>query len=310
MAPTATLSWNALLQGSALTVDQFNASTATGSLSSTGQLGWADGIDLNLNYSLREQDASQYQALLPEGLLPGALASTGSLTLRQTPEGSNGTFAVDSLEGMLNGYPLTGGGVVALNGGDFEFSALRLNVGDNQLRASGRWSDDVALEFQLQAGTLQNLSPLFAGSLQASGTIAGPRSGPSLTLTATGTDIVAGAQRIDTLQVDVDGQLAAHRLTLAMRSPLGDAALQLSGGFDAGEAATAGTPATPFLWQGRLLSGTLRTELGDWNCRRPRSCNFLPRKSAPRSSAGARVRAPFACRATGTTAARWRPARL
>ncbi|MDO9319776.1 MAG: translocation/assembly module TamB domain-containing protein [Gammaproteobacteria bacterium] len=264
VAPTMTLSWNALLEGSTLTVDQFNASTPTGSLSSTGQLGWADGVDLNLTYSLREQDASNYQALLPEGFLPGALASTGSLTLRQTPEGSNGTFAIDSLEGILNGYPLSGGGVVALDGGDFEFSAVRLNVGDNQLRASGHWSDDIALEFQLQADSLQNLSPLLAGSLQASGTIAGPRSGPSLTLTATGTDIVAGAQRIDALQLDVDGQLDSHRLTLALRSPLGEAALQLSGGFDAGDAATGGTPAAPLLWQGRLLTGTLRTELGDW----------------------------------------------
>lgn len=276
VAPTMSLSWNALLEGSRLTVDQFNASTPTGSLSSTGQLSWTDGVALDLTYSLREQDASQYQALLPEGLLPGALASTGSLTLRQTPGGSNGTFAVDSLEGMLNGYPLTGGGVVALNGGDFEFSALRLNVGDNQLRVSGRWSDDVALEFQLQAGSLQNLSPLLAGSLQASGTIAGPRSGPSLTLTATGTDIVAGAQRIDALQVDIDGQLAAHRLTLAMRSTLGEAALQLRGGFDAGDAATAGTPPAALLWQGRLLSGTLRTELGDWQLQEAAELQLSP----------------------------------
>ncbi len=264
VAPTMSLSWNALLADSTLTVDQFNVSTPTGSLSSTGQLGWTDGLGLDLTYSLREQDASQYQALLPDGFLPGALASTGSLTWQQTPEGSNGTFAVDSLEGVLNGYPLTGGGVVALNGGDFEFSALRLNVGDNQLRASGRWSDEVALEFQLQAGTLQNLSPLLAGALQASGTLAGPRSGPSLTLTATGTDIVAGAQRIDALQLDIDGQLAAHRLTLAMRSPLGEADLQLRGGFGDDDAATGSTPAAPLRWDGSLLSGNLRTELGDW----------------------------------------------
>jgi translocation and assembly module TamB len=264
VASTMSLSWNALLADSTLTVDQFNASTPTGSLSSTGQLGWADGLDLNLTYTLREQDASQYQALLPEGFLPGALTSTGSIALRQTSEGSTGTFAVDSLEGILNGYPLSGGGVVALDGADFEFSALRLNVGDNQLRASGRWSDDIALEFQLQADSLQNLSPLLSGALQVSGTIAGPRSGPSLTLTATGTDIVAGAQRIDALQLNVDGQLAAHRLALALRSPLGEAALQLNGGFDAGDTATGGTAAAPLLWQGRLLTGTLRTELGEW----------------------------------------------
>jgi translocation and assembly module TamB len=264
VAPTMSLSWNALLADSTLTVDQFNASTPTGSLSSTAQLGWADGLDLNLTYSLREQDAGQYQTLLPEGFLPGALTSTGSIALRQTPEGSTGTFAIDSLEGILNGYPLSGGGVVALDSGDFEFSALRLNVGDNQLRASGRWSDDIALEFQLQADSLQNLSPLLSGALQASGTIAGPRRGPSLTLTATGTDIVAGTQRIDALQLNVDGQLAAHRLALALRSPLGEAALLLNGGFDAGDPATGGTAAAPLLWQGRLLTGTLRSELGEW----------------------------------------------
>lgn len=275
VGPTMSLSWNALLEDSTLTVDQFNASTPTGSLSSSGQLGWADGVDLNLTYSLREQDASQYHALLPDGFLPGALASTGSLTWQQTREGSSGTFAVDSLDGVLNGYPLSGGGVVAINGGDFEFSALRLNVGDNQLRASGRWSDEVALEFRLQADSLQNLSPLLAGTLQTSGTIVGPRSGPDLKVTATGTDIVAGAQHIDALQLDMDGQLAAHRLTLAMRSTLGEAELQLRGGFG-DDAADGSTVAAPLRWDGRLLSGNLRTELGDWQLQEAAALQLSP----------------------------------
>ncbi|MES3008665.1 MAG: translocation/assembly module TamB domain-containing protein [Pseudomonadota bacterium] len=259
-APPLTLSWNALLQGNTLTVDQLNASTASGSLSSNGRLSWADGLDLNISYSLREQDASSYRALLPLGSLasgssPVALASTGSLTLQQAGETLTGTLAIDSLEGNLNDYPLSGGGVVSLDGGDYALSALRLAIGDNQLRASGRWSDEVALEFELQAGTLQNLSPQLAGSISASGSIVGPRSSPRLNLTATGNDIVAGAQRIDSLQLDLSGQPSAHRLTLTMQSPLGGGTLQFSGGLNADE---------DLRWQGQLDTGSLQTELGEW----------------------------------------------
>jgi len=85
--PVVTLSWNALLNDQTLAIDQLSASTLTGTLSSTGELSWVDTFALNLTYSLREQDASQYQAVLPEVLAPGALASTGALTVRWTPTG-------------------------------------------------------------------------------------------------------------------------------------------------------------------------------------------------------------------------------
>ncbi len=266
IVPAMTLSWNALLAGTTLTVDQFDASTPTGTLSSTGQINWTDGLAVTLSYNLREQDVGGYQALLPEGFLPGALTSTGSVTLQQSENGVEGVIAIDSLEGDLNGYPLTGGGVISLAAGDLGVDALRLNIGDNELRVSGRWSDEVALDFQLQARDLQKLSPLLDGRLSASGAIAGPRDAPRLNLSATGNNIAAGSQRIDLLQLDIEGQLTAHRLTLAMNSPLGAAALQLSGGI--ASTGADGTPQTPS-WQGRLESGTLRSELGAWLLQSP-----------------------------------------
>lgn len=288
LLPAVTLTWDTLLVGQALVVDQLSAATATGSLNAAGNVTWQDGLNLAMTYELREQDASAYKALLPPAFAPGALASTGRIELRQVGEAYQGMAAIESLDGELNGYPLSGGGVFSFAEGNYELANVHLNSADNRLEVTGHWADVIDLSWQLQAETLATLSPLLSGSLSAQGNVAGTADEPRITLNADGTDIVYdtvsiddltmegsysngdniltlnakniafGAnpdQRIDSITATASGQPAQHTLELVLNSPLAHAELALAGGLSESE---------PGLWEGQLRRGVIRSELGSW----------------------------------------------
>src|SRR5690606_6446907 len=95
--PAIGLSWNTLVDAGGLELQQLGASTPSGSFSSSGTVRWSEGLAVNIDYSVREDDASQYQALLPPGLEPGALSSSGSISWQSDEDSSAGSFAIDSL---------------------------------------------------------------------------------------------------------------------------------------------------------------------------------------------------------------------
>lgn len=287
------LRWNALLAGDTLQIDQLNASTASGSLSTTGELAWADGLRTALTYTLRETDASRYAALLPEGVLPGALASTGTVGLRLLDGAVAADLVIDSLEGSLNDYPLSGSGAMAYADAGLTLNALRLRSGPNSLQLDGAWADTLALRMVLEAPRLSALSPLLEGSLNATAAVAGTPTAPQLTLSAAGSALRLGATRVASLQGEAlyengvnrlaltarqlqsgalaadslvlrgEGVADAHRLTLQLDSPLLQADIALAGGLDG--LATGET----LRWQGTLERGRLESELGLWQLVQP-----------------------------------------
>ena len=287
------LRWNALLSGSTLQIDQLSASTATGSLSTTGDLEWNSGLRAALTYTLRETDVSRYAALLPEGVLPGELASTGNIVLNVQDGALGVDLVIDSLEGCLNDYPLSGGGAVSYSNAGLSLNALRLRSGPNTLQLEGEWADTLALRAVLEAPQLSALSPLLDGSISAAAQIAGTAAAPQLTLTATGAALRLGETRIARLQgegryengvntVELNasdlqsGSLAAssvvlrgegvadsHRLSLVLDSSQLQADLAFSGAF-------AGLASGETLrWQGALERGSLDSELGLWRLVQP-----------------------------------------
>ncbi|MGH8466028.1 MAG: hypothetical protein ACRER5_17950, partial [Pseudomonas sp.] len=62
LAPPLGLSWNTLVDTQGVTLEQLGASTPSGSFSGSGEVRWRDGLALDIDFSLREDDASQYQA--------------------------------------------------------------------------------------------------------------------------------------------------------------------------------------------------------------------------------------------------------
>ncbi|MDP2142285.1 MAG: translocation/assembly module TamB domain-containing protein [Gammaproteobacteria bacterium] len=286
--PVIILNWDAVLNEQTLSFDHLSVSTPTGTLNSSGELSWEDAFTLNFTYSLLEQDASSYQTLLPEGLAPGAMASTGSVKLRQVDTDWQGELALDSLTGELNGYPLSGNGNFSFTQDRYEISDLSLRSANNQLQISGNWADTIDLQWQLRANDLHTLSPLLDGSLNAEGSIIGTPAELQLSLEASGRDIVydtvsiadlnlegsysdgsntlvlqlgdiildaAGTQRIRRVHLNVAGQPAAHTLELTVDGPIGQGELAASGGLTDVEETT---------WAGQLQRASIRSELGNW----------------------------------------------
>ncbi len=294
------LNGNALLQGRMLQIDQLSLSTATGNLGGSGELRWEDGVQASLSYVLRETDASRYSALLPAGVLPGELASTGSLTLQQRPEALSGRLVIDSLQGTLNDYPLQGSGEIALDGDDIRVQQLSLRSGPNTLQVDGRWAETLDLQLRLQAPQLGTLSPLLAGRLDATAAIAGTPQAPRLSLQADGSTLRVGSMAIAGLQASAayaegrnsitldarelssgsisaralslrgDGETTSHRLQLRLDSPFLQAQLAVEG------ALSGLTADTTLQWTGRLNSGTLGTELGEWRLDSPAALRWSP----------------------------------
>lgn len=292
------LNWNALLQGSALLVDQLSLSTPTGNLGGSGELRWDDGLQASLNYVLRETDAGRYRALLPAGVLPGELASTGSLTLQQQADVLNGRLVVDSLQGTLNDYPLDGSGKIALDGDDIHVQQFSLRSGPNTLQLDGRWAETLDLQLRLQAPRLDTLSPLLAGSLEATAAIAGTPQDPRLTLQADGNALRLGSMTIASLRataahaegsnrmtVDAsalsngrvtarsvilrgEGEAVSHRLQFSLDSASLQAQMALEG------ALSGRTADAPLQWAGTLTSATLDTELGEWRLGSPAALSW------------------------------------
>jgi len=287
------LRWNALLAGSTLQVDQLSASTASGSLSASGDLQWDTGLQAALTYTLRETDARRYAALLPAGLLPGALTSTGSATLSIQESALAGELVIDSLEGSLNDYPLSGGGSIRFGDNGLALNNLRLRSGANSLQLEGDWADTLALRWTLDAPELAALSPLLGGSLSASGAVAGTLSSAQLTLSAEGTalrvgdtqiaslrgearyengvntlrldalNVQAGSLSADSISLGGEGLTADHRLTLQLDSRDLQADIALTGalsGLGAGETLS---------WQGAISRSSLDSALGLWRLAQP-----------------------------------------
>lgn len=285
LAPAIGLSWNTLVNTQGLELQQLSASTASGSFSSSGNIRWSDGLEVNLDYSVREDDASQYQALLPAGLEPGALTSSGSISLQSGEDDYTGSIAVDSLQGELNGYPLTGGGSVDFGNNEYRLNGISLRSTDNLLRLNGQWAETVDLNWELQAPNLGTLSSLLDGVINASGNIAGTPEQLRLELTAQGealswddirigqlqlngdyvdgqnnlhlnvSNIALAEQRISSLQVNLTGQPGDHRGSANLASDIVVAQLAFNGALTSGET---------LLWAGNLRDGQLRSELGSW----------------------------------------------
>lgn len=294
------LNWNAVLHSQSLQVDQLSLSTRSGNLGGSGELRWDDGVQASLSYVLRETDASRYSALLPAGVLPGELASTGSLTLQQRPDALSGRLVIDSLQGTLNDYPLEGSGEIALDGEDIRVQRLSLRSGPNMLQLDGDWAETLDLQVRLQAPQLGTLSPLLAGSLDATAAIAGTPQAPRLTLQADGGALRLGSMAIASLnatgahsegrnRVKVNarelsrdsvtarsmtliilGGAEAHWLQLSLDSPFLQAQVAVEG------ALSGLTADTALQWTGRLNSGTLGTELGEWRLDSPAALRWTP----------------------------------
>ncbi len=289
IAPELDIAWATTINDQQLQITQASITTTTGSVAGSGSVQWADPLQLSMQLDIQESDGSAYQPFLPEGLVLGSLNGSALLTLEQRNEQYEASLAIASFTGELNGYPL-------LMDGDIHYSAQGLTVnelnaqsGSTQLSVDGSWANTIDFNWQLDASDLGTLSPLLAGSINATGSVQGTPQTPQIDLSANAENLnIAGTrvgsftadgeylnnsnrvqlrataieyndnanQRINSLEITANGLPAAHSLAFTVASPLAAAQWTLTGSLLTNEA---------IRWVGSLETGQIDSELGIWS---------------------------------------------
>lgn len=289
LAPSVELSWATTIQGQQLSISQASVTSNTGSVLASGSLQWADPLQLSMQLDIQENDGSQYQPFLPEGIVLGALNGSAQLELLQNNDQLEGSLSIASLTGELNHYPLLIDGDLRYGADGLEIDELNAQSGTTQLSVDGTWADTIDFNWKLDANDLSTLSPLLQGSINAVGAIKGTPETPQIDLTANAQNLdlagirVAGFsargeylnnsntmqmtvegieysdnanQHIDTLNITANGLPAEHTLALSVESPMGETQWTLSG-------ALLNDPALH--WEGLLQNGEIDSDLGIWS---------------------------------------------
>ncbi len=192
------------------------------------------------------------------------------------------------LSGTLVQYPLEASGKLSADSDGFVISALDVSAAGARLNASGSLTDRWALGWSLDAPDLSALAGSAAGSLTASGELAGPRDNPGVTLKLDGKQLAFEHQRVESLLLTLDwspddarpsrldlqaadlllsgqrvarlkaqgsGLASAHEVDLQLEAE----ALKFAGGI------TGGYTHREHSWQGVLSAANLALEPGgDW----------------------------------------------
>lgn len=288
IVPPLDLQWATNWQGQNLRVEVLEVTSATGHIAANGTLAWQDAFLLEASIEVEENNGAQYQPLLPEGLIIGALNGSGSLRLQQSPAGYEGELSIADLTGELNNYPLSAQGNLSYGQQGLQVDNFNATSGSTSLSLNGSWSDIIDLNWDIDASDIGTISPLLSGSIDATGTLRGTPEAPQINLDASGnnldlagtrvasfrakgvylnnsnmvqidaTGIESGAenpQRIDSISIAAQGTPAEHRLTLAIRAPLAELDLELGGAVQFEE---------PLQWTGSMRNGHILSDLGEW----------------------------------------------
>ena len=205
------------------------------------------------------------------GINPGRLRADlpGQLNFGFSAEGAgfrsddDFSIALKGIAGHLRGLAAHGGGTIARRRKAWEFTAVRLALGQMNLALDGTLAERLALKFAMDATDLSILAPDSRGELHAHGTLGGTRSVPALALSAHGKGIrhdgmtldsidaeaafdmgAAGPTRVElharnfafrartlnALDLAVNGTTASHQLRLDAKAPGLAVNLQASGG--------------------------------------------------------------------------------
>ena len=193
---------------------------------------------------------------------PGQLA----FDLSSTGEAKNGhlraTADLTKVAGRLRGYPLRAQAHLELNDDVYALRSVELQSDTNTVRLRGTLAKNWQLDWDVSAPRLAALLPQAQGALNASGQVRGPRDAPQINYTLKGErlwfattqiarieshgeldlnaaqpsrvtlqaqQLVVAEAPIDSIVLDLDGSMAAHRVTATLRAPKGGADVAITG---------------------------------------------------------------------------------
>jgi len=269
-----------------LVFEQLAVAALDGRLSATGTLDWKEGLAIDL-------------AIDGSGVNPGLLWTDwpGKLGIRtrllvEVREDDYSVRLLDALlDGTLRERPVSALGDVTFRAGGVESQQLVIRSGDNSLTLSGQLTEQLAVEFNVDAPNLVQLVPDLAGSITGTGSLHGKPAQPGgrIEWSAAGlryrddaigalkgqaildgqqaqrstafleaTDLHLGGETASSLRLDARGWIEQHRLQLTAQAEAGSTLVTLEGGYASER------------WSGRLAQADfdLKT-FGDWRLREP-----------------------------------------
>ncbi|MDQ6892294.1 MAG: translocation/assembly module TamB domain-containing protein [Acidobacteriota bacterium] len=186
-----------------MSLSSYEGALLEGTIAGSGRFGWSPQLSWDLSV---KGDGLNPAALAPQ--YPGRLHFEAQAAGRMTPSGPAGEVALAALAGTLRGQPLRGSGRIELQGKTIVLRDASLTVATAHAQASGSIGPSWDLHWKIDAPDVGPLIPDASGSLQASGTLSGPRAAPRVRATAAGRSLVLGPRKAARVEIDADLDLS------------------------------------------------------------------------------------------------------
>jgi len=177
-----------------------------GRLETHGKISWRDGVGWDAGLTAERFEIST--------LTPARWNLYGPVSVRAATEGTKrgrhlrGRLSIESLAGMLRGHALSGAGSVALNDGEADVSALRLEWGDTRVSANGHAGNTLNLDFDVAAPNLAAIDSSLNGAVSLQGAVRGSRRQPGVIADVTADSLRVRDYAVHRLEGHVDADLA------------------------------------------------------------------------------------------------------
>lgn len=272
-----------------LTLQRLHGDLLAGTLDLTGLISWAPQVRWDVALAGKQLNPG-LQWPQADGSLSFNLLTAGQLIDNQPELNAELT----ELAGVFRQQPVSGQGQVAIKNQQLQIKSLKLKSGKAELNAQGELAQQWNLDWKLAIPALGVLIPQAAGDILAQGHLGGTVQQPTVDATVRGKQwryqayqldkiaadvfvdvadkkpakirlnldrLAAPAQPvIDQVQLALDGQMGAHRLTLEIKQ--GENPLRL--------AAQGGYALTKQQWQGELTRLAFsHPHTGSWKLTKP-----------------------------------------
>jgi len=190
-----------------LTVKSADLTLLDGQAHLAGEVVWAPGQSWSVAGNATGINPGKMRADLPGQLNFGFSAQGAGFT-------SDGDFSVElnDIAGRLRGLTARGAGKLARRGKAWEFSAVRVGLGQTNVALDGKVGEELALKFTVDATDMSLLAADARGELHAHGALGGTRRLPALTLSAHGKGMHHDSMSLESIDAEVDFDMgAAHR---------------------------------------------------------------------------------------------------
>ena len=194
-------------------IDRLELASPLGAVELRGDVSWASGIDWSTEGDVTSIDASALLGTLEGSIDARAIVASGAVDAQQRVRID---ARIGSIEGTLNGRPVTGDAALMLFDRDVE--RLNFNVASEQSRlvVAGSASDTLDLTAEFAIGELAEVLPEAQGALTGTARVLGPADDPSLSLNAQGTGVALAAFSAETVSLNLGGQRSAHSIDVAL----------------------------------------------------------------------------------------------